>query len=146
MNHYQDSGNGIEMGTGSETLAGVDWERHRADLQSGCCDGGKCPSKPFRTDFERVPEADRAEFCEAPPAFTEADSINPNYYKAGGLECIDYIEASLSNTELTPFQAYLVATIEKYAFRLGKKGAALKDAKKLAWYANRLVGQLEKSG
>jgi len=36
-------------------------------------------------------------------------------------------------------EAHLIGQIFKYTMRLGKKDADLQDAKKIEWYANRLV-------
>ncbi len=72
------------------------------------------------------------------------DAVNhPSHYKgANGLECVDCQEAAVGDSPLTGFQAHLIATITGYAFRCGKKGDALEDARKLQWYANKLVSSL----
>lgn len=74
------------------------------------------------------------------------DPVNhPSHYKgANGLECIDCQEAAVSNSPLDGFAAHLLSTAIGYAFRCGKKGEALQDARKLGWYANRLIAHLEK--
>lgn len=39
---------------------------------------------------------------------------------------------------------YLDGQVVKYLSRLGRKDSALQDARKAAWYANRLVRELER--
>lgn len=73
--------------------------------------------------------------------------INPKHYKMipksayekfpEGLEYIDLMEYILR--QHTGVKAHLLGHIFKYAMRIGKKDAALQDAKKIEWYANRLV-------
>jgi hypothetical protein len=67
------------------------------------------------------------------------DPVNspPHYKNEGGIECIEAIEAMGCGVE------FCRANAVKYLWRLGKKGAALEDAKKCLWYVNRLVAQLE---
>lgn len=73
--------------------------------------------------------------------------INPKHYKMipkeayakfpNGLEYIDLMEYILKQHK--GVEAHLLGHIFKYAMRLGKKDASLQDAKKIEWYANRLV-------
>lgn len=60
---------------------------------------------------------------------------HPPHYCQGDIECIDAIAAALGDG----FADYLRGAILKYAWRLPHKGASVEDAKKLAWYAARLV-------
>jgi hypothetical protein len=79
--------------------------------------------------------------------------INPKHYKMipkeaydkfpEGLEYIDLMEYILKQHK--GVKAHLLGHIFKYAMRLGKKDASLQDAKKIEWYANRLVKVLEGS-
>lgn len=62
----------------------------------------------------------------------------PHYQGVSGVECIDAIEAMGCGVE------FCRANAVKYLWRLGKKGAALEDARKAKWYIDRLVMQLEK--
>jgi len=67
-----------------------------------------------------------------------SDPINsPAYYKVGGIETIDFIQAKLTPEE---FKGYLLGNVLKYASRAGHKDNAVQDAGKLAWYANKLAG------
>ena len=62
------------------------------------------------------------------------DMVNsPPHYTSGGIECIDYIRAKLSDEG---YRGYLQGNLLKYASRIGKKGSD--DAGKAAWYADRL--------
>jgi len=66
-----------------------------------------------------------------------SDPINPAHYRAGEIECIDAIEAQLSQTE---FRGYLRGQVAKYNWRLGLKDSVEQDAKKMLWYASMLAG------
>ena len=68
------------------------------------------------------------------------DPINPDYYKSGGIETIDMIEAKMSKEE---FKGYLLGSVMKYLSR--KKSNWIEDLKKARWYLNRLVIEEEKS-
>lgn len=66
-----------------------------------------------------------------------ADAINPAHYQGftGGAQVID----------ITEHLDFLTGNIVKYAARLGKKPGndALQEAKKIQWYADRLVAKYE---
>jgi hypothetical protein len=60
------------------------------------------------------------------------DPINPPHYKAaGGMECIDVIEAFGLGFNL--------GNAVKYILRAGKKGDAKEDLRKAIWYLQREV-------
>jgi hypothetical protein len=61
--------------------------------------------------------------------------INPDHYKIGGIETIDYIEAKLTKEQ---FRGYLVGNVIKYISRFEHKNG-LEDLKKAGWYLNRLI-------
>jgi len=77
--------------------------------------------------------------------------INPKHYKMipkeayaahpEGLEYMDLMEYILAHHN--GVESHLLGQVFKYACRLGKKDAKLQDAKKIAWYANRLVEVIE---
>jgi len=79
------------------------------------------------------------------------DIINPAHYKMippeayskhpQGLEYMDLMEYILANH--TGVESHLLGQVFKYACRLGKKDADLQDAKKIEWYANRLVSVIK---
>ena len=60
---------------------------------------------------------------------------HPPHYMVGGIETIKFIEAKLTREE---FAGYLKGNVLKYGSRIGNKGAAVLDAGKLAWYADKL--------
>ena len=60
---------------------------------------------------------------------------NPSHYKSGGIEVIDVIEAFELNFRL--------ANVIKYVLRAGRKGDALEDLEKAAWYLDREIDKLE---
>ena len=60
---------------------------------------------------------------------------HPPHYMVGGIETIKFIEAKLTKEE---FVGYLKGNVLKYGSRIGSKGAAVLDAGKLAWYADKL--------
>lgn len=64
------------------------------------------------------------------------DNINPDHYKTGGIETIDYIKAKLTEEE---YKGYLKGNIIKYISRAEQKNGA-EDYKKAQWYTDRLVG------
>jgi hypothetical protein len=76
-----------------------------------------------------------------PEAQPPKPSIDPPYYKIGGIEVIDYMEAKASPEE---FKGHLRLTAIKYLSRAGHKGNILIDLKKAQWYINKLIETLEK--
>lgn len=75
--------------------------------------------------------------------------INPKHYKTippgeypDGLEYMDICEYALAH--LDGVKSHLVGQILKYTLRVGKKDAFLQDARKIEWYAKRLVETVEK--
>lgn len=74
-----------------------------------------------------------------PPKATP-DAVNPDHYKIGGIEAIDYMRAKSSRAEFT---GYLRLSALKYLSRAGHKGEALEDYRKAQWFINRLIEELE---
>jgi hypothetical protein len=68
-----------------------------------------------------------------------SDAINPDHYKQGGIECIEAMKASMTPEQ---FQGYLKGQIIKYLWRLGLKDSAVQDARKAAWYLDRMIMEL----
>ena len=66
---------------------------------------------------------------------------NPEHYKAGGIETIDFIQAKLSDDE---FIGYLKGNLFKYLSRAGKKNDEVQDLEKAQWYLRKLLEQKEK--
>jgi hypothetical protein len=77
--------------------------------------------------------------------------INPKHYKMipkeaynkfpDGLEYMDLMEYILSHHK--GVESHLLGQVFKYACRLGKKDSKLQDARKIEWYARRLVEVIE---
>ena len=70
---------------------------------------------------------------------------NPDYYKVGGIEAWDFIVAKLTPREVV---GYIKGCILHYTSRMEHKydGAeALKDAKKIKWYSDRLPDALARA-
>lgn len=65
-----------------------------------------------------------------------SDAVNPEHYKAGGIETIDYLRAKLTPEE---FRGFLKGNAIKYLTRAERKGGA-EDYGKAAWYASMLAG------
>ena len=64
------------------------------------------------------------------------DMVNsPIHYSAGGVECIDALQASMTRDE---FLGYLKGNIMKYVWRYRDKGG-VEDLKKANWYLNKLI-------
>lgn len=65
------------------------------------------------------------------------DTINhPAHYTAGGIECIDGIEAA--TTGLEGGAAYCTGAAIKYLWRWSRKGG-VEDLRKARWYIDRLI-------
>jgi len=83
--------------------------------------------------------------------YSDDPVINPKHYKMipkeayqkypEGLEYMDLMEYILKHHE--GVEGHLLGQIFKYACRLGRKDSIIQDAKKIEWYANRLVKVLE---
>lgn len=68
------------------------------------------------------------------------DHINPEHYKTGGIETIDYMKAKSTKEE---FRGHLRLTALKYLSRYGKKDNELQELLKAKWYLDRLIIELE---
>lgn len=61
---------------------------------------------------------------------------NPKHYKQGAIECIDAMEAMLSEEE---FIGYLRGNSFKYRWRYKHKDMPIHDLYKAKWYEERLI-------
>ena len=67
----------------------------------------------------------------------DIDMVNhPPHYTDGRVECIDAIQASMSDEA---FEGFLKGQVMKYIWRYDKKGKPLEDLKKAEWYLQRLI-------
>jgi hypothetical protein len=69
------------------------------------------------------------------------DAINPDHYKVGGIETIDYMKAKATPEE---FEGYLRLSALKYLSRAGHKGKALEDYRKARWFIDRLIREIDR--
>ena len=70
------------------------------------------------------------------------DMINPEHYKIGGIETIDYMKAKSTPEE---FRGHLRLTALKYLSRYGKKDNELQELLKCHWYLDRLIIELKEN-
>ncbi|MTI84824.1 MAG: DUF3310 domain-containing protein [Firmicutes bacterium] len=68
------------------------------------------------------------------------DKVNPDHYKKGGIETIDYIKAKLTQEQ---FKGYLTGNVIKYLSRHEQKNGK-EDLLKARWYLNRLLAEKPK--
>ena len=72
-----------------------------------------------------------------------SDNVNhPAHYTHGGVECIDAIEAAVS--ELSGIEAVCTGNAIKYLWRWKRKNG-VEDLKKARWYIDRLIAEREKN-
>ena len=67
------------------------------------------------------------------------DITNPDHYKHGGIETIEYMKAKLTKEQ---FEGYLLGNVLKYVSRYRHKDG-VKDLKKAKWYLERLIEEKE---
>lgn len=73
---------------------------------------------------------------------SQPDNVNhPAHYTAGGIECIDAIEAALT-CQTNPIHAWLTAQVIKYLWRWPMKNG-LENLKKARFYLDRLIHNVE---
>jgi hypothetical protein len=65
------------------------------------------------------------------------DKINPDHYKFGGIETIDYLRAKMNDDE---FRGFLRGNALKYLSRAEAKGGK-EDYEKALWYVSMLAGK-----
>lgn len=66
-----------------------------------------------------------------------SDNVNnPPHYVTGAVECIDAIEAALTEEE---FRGYCKGNVMKYTWRERTKGGN-ESMQKAAWYLDRMLG------
>ena len=69
-----------------------------------------------------------------------SDNINPDHYKSGGIETIEYMRAKMSREE---FYGYIKGNALKYISREGLKSDKLTDkiddCKKAIWYLEQMI-------
>ena len=94
----------------------------------GGCKDGVCPV-PWASDANPV-------FTIQGRPTVQEDTVNhPSHYTDGGIECIEAIEAALTNEE---FRGYCKGNCMKYIWRERHKGGT-ESLKKARWYLDRLI-------
>jgi len=73
------------------------------------------------------------------------DAIDPDHYKVGGIEAIDYMKAKSTPQE---FEGYLRLSALKYLSRVGHKhgdhdAARAEEYRKARWYLDRLIQECD---
>lgn len=68
------------------------------------------------------------------------DNINPDHYKFGGIETIDYIQSKMP---VEAFEGYLQGNVIKYISRYRQKNG-VEDLKKAEWYLQKLIKEVGK--
>lgn len=77
-----------------------------------------------------------------PAGSPSEDMVNtPSHYTSGGIECLDAIQASMTEDG---FKGFLKGNVMKYIWRYEKKINPIEDLKKAQWYLKKLEGMLEK--
>ena len=72
---------------------------------------------------------------------SDSDIVNhPKHYTQGKIECIDAIEAAVS--ELSGLDAVCTANVIKYVWRWKHKNGS-QDLRKAQWYLNKLINLQE---
>ena len=74
---------------------------------------------------------------ESSPIIKEDNVNHPSHYTDGAIECIEAIEAQLTDEE---FRGYMKGNIVKYIWRERFKGSIKSESlKKARWYLDRLI-------
>ena len=73
-----------------------------------------------------------------------SDTINPDHYKSGDMECIDSIKASMSEEA---YRGYLKGSVQKYLWRYEDKHEnQSEDLKKAEWFLKKLIEEVNNAG
>lgn len=98
--------------------------------------------KPIRqpiTDGNSINDNCTVQYADGKPVH---DAVNhPAHYTAGGIECIDALEAATAG--LTGIEAVCTANAIKYLWRWKHKNGT-EDLRKAIWYIERLIARLER--
>ena len=66
---------------------------------------------------------------------------HPAHYMDGGIETIDYIKAKCMKDN--GYMGYLRGNALKYLSRAGIKDDTIQDLKKVLWFVNKMISELE---
>jgi len=113
------------------------------EIEISNCPGGICPV-PWATDTsgEDEPVKPKSQWDtyiekhrEVEKELTQDTVNHPSHYNAGGVECIEAIEAQLTKEE---YRGYLKGNVAKYLWREKQKGGT-ESLRKAQWYLSRLI-------
>lgn len=140
------------MNTYTKTISGVEYISIPDPGNAGCdgcvgyCDGdvqdlctklsngGECWEKEIKWVVNVTDKLPGFSAADIPKA---KDNINPDHYKVGGMETIDYLKAKLSPEE---YKGYLKGNALKYLSRSNfKHEDPTEDYKKALWYVTKLT-------
>lgn len=110
-----------------------EWNVHRKCVTPDTAMNGDLRDKLIREGYMKEPNT----VTDGLQSYTDYvlekhDEVNhPPHYKAGGIECIDYLEAKCFG--------YHLGNAVKYITRSSLKGKPEQDIKKAIWYLNRYL-------
>ena len=105
------------------------------------CKDGVCPVPWMKNTFleqdrnSNFPGENTIVTFNGPPVIKEDEVNHPSHYTDGSIECIEAIEAALTNEE---FRGYCKGNCIKYIWREKHKGGT-ESLKKAQWYSDRLI-------
>jgi len=110
------------------------------------CPGGVCEVPWAKKADESFTQKKWSEYLEKHKIVFEKPNIQPDmvnhptHYTDGGIECIEAIEAQLTEEE---YQGYLRGNCVKYLWRSKLKGDFKENLLKCQWYLERLIETAE---
>lgn len=120
-------------------------EQHLAELGVEVPEKPKRGRKPGTKTTKKAPaktpekvKQDLVKYDSAPVAAPDDPVNHPSHYTAGGIECIQAIEAALSQY-IDPVDACFIGQVIKYVWRAPLKGHYLEDFQKAAFYLDLVV-------
>tara|TARA_R110002012_G_scaffold54244_5_gene139167 strand:- start:732 stop:959 length:228 start_codon:yes stop_codon:yes gene_type:complete len=73
------------------------------------------------------------------------DNVNhPDHYTNGSVECIDAMKAMMTGSTASPILCAWWGLAFKYIWRWDKKDVPVEDLKKIIFYLNKMISELEK--
>jgi hypothetical protein len=122
-------------------------DRVPGDVCPTCAITAKARYRAEERDIKRLKEeidkmaASTQEIVNSLPKPKFDPVSKPQHYNAGGVECIDALEAATVGLE--GIEAVCTANAIKYLWRWKKKNG-VEDLKKAQWYINRLINRQER--
>ena len=86
--------------------------------------------------IEAADKSSRKERCFSPYVFSEKEQVSaPPHYTSGAIECIDAMQAMMTDDE---FIGFLRGNVFKYQWRYRDKNG-VEDLEKMQWYLHKLI-------